>query len=222
MLKMLIVLLLALASAGAGATTIGSGAGQVGAGESFTVNFNGIVEGTVVGGLTSQITFTVDSISSNTVALTYSITNTSSSPITASRVSGFGFNSAPGLAPNGAVLTGVFTREYYNANVPQLGTFEFCGNNNPGNGGACAGGGSAGVTLGNTNGGTLTLTFSSAIAGGAELTDYFVRYQSIGGTGLGNSGVGVAAPPVPEPGAMAVFGLGALIVGAALRKRDRQ
>jgi hypothetical protein len=231
MRTVLAALLLTSTAAGAGAATIGSGAGQVGVGGSFTVYFNGIIEGAVQSGLTSEITFEVTSIdtSTNTIALDYSITNTSSDPVTFSRVSAFGFNSTPDLADNGAVITGVFWREHYDRNVPQLGTtFEFCGNNNIGN--SCSGGGFSGVTIGNTGGGTLTLTFGSSIAGGAELTDFFVRYQSIYGVTCGQgsdwrsrwtdcSGVGVSTPPIPEPAAMAVFGVGALIVGAALRKR---
>lgn len=217
------LLITTFAAVGANAATIGSGAGQVGVGGSFTVDFNGIVEGVTIGGLTSQITFGVTSIdtATNTIGLTYSITNNSSSPITASRVSAFGFNANPDLANNGAVITGLFTQEHYGRNVPQLGTFEFCGNNNGGN--SCAGGGSSGVTIGNTAGGGLTLTFGSSIAGGADLSDFFVRYQSIAGANCGqrecSSGVGVGTPPVPEPASMAVFGLGALLVGAALRKR---
>jgi len=232
MRAVLAALLLTLTTVGANAATIGSGAGQVGVGGSFTVNFNGIIEGAVQSGLTSEITFGVTSINTatRTIALTYSITNTSSNPVTFSRVSAFGFNSNPDLANNGATVTGVFWREHYDRNVPQLGTtFEFCANNNVGN--SCAGGGFSGVSIGHTAGGTLTLRFASSITGGADLTDFFVRYQSIYGVACGQgsdwhrtwnrdcSGVGVSTPPVPEPAAMVVFGLGTLIIGAALRRR---
>jgi hypothetical protein len=218
-------LILAVAG-GANAVTIGTGAGQVGVGGSFTLAFNGIVEGSVVAGLTSQMTFTVNSIdaTTNTIGLTYSITNTSADPITASRVSAFGFDSSPDIAS--ATVTGLFTEEHYNLNFPQLnaitssGIIEFCANNNGGN--SCGGGGSSGVLIGDTGGGTLQLRLASSISSGVDLTGFVVRYQSIAGTNLGNSGIGVSAPPIPEPSAMAVFGLGSLIVGAALRRSARR
>jgi hypothetical protein len=229
MRKLLLVALagIGLASSASG-VTIG-GATGVQETQSFTIDFNGIVEGSVVSGLTSQITFTVVDIDATTdrIVLNYSILNNSSSPITASRVSAFGFNADPNLSQSGTTVTGLFTQEHFNLNVPQLGVLEFCGNNNAGN--SCGGGGSSGVTKGNTGGGTLTLAFVSDIANGATLSDFFVRYQSINGatcrdrdgnlTTTGCSGVGVATPPIPEPTSAAVFGLGALIVGAALRRR---
>jgi hypothetical protein len=73
--------------------------------------------------------------------------------------------------------------------------------------------------MGESGGGTLTLRFVSSIADGAELTDFFVRYQSVWGSRYGTSGVGIATPPIPEPGAFALFGLGALLVGVSLRRR---
>lgn len=201
------------------AATIGSGAGQYDEGASFVLDFNGIVEGNVVGGLTSQMTFTVSDIdtTTNSIVLSYSITNNSSAPIDASRVSAFGFNANPNLLESSEV-TGIFTREHFDRTVPQLGTLEFCANENGGN--SCGGGNSAGVAIGQSGGGTLTLRFAGSIAGGAELTDFFVRYQSISGTGYGTSGVGIATPPIPEPGAVALFGLGALLIGLTLRRRS--
>lgn len=212
-------LAISLLGAQAGAATIGTGAGQYGEGSSFALSFNGLIEGHDVAGLSAQMTFTVADIdtSANTIVLNYSISNTSSAPIDYSRISAFGFNTDPNLLRSSDV-TGVFTREHYERNVPQLGTFEFCANQNLGY--SCGGGMGVGVRMGETGDGTLTLRFANSIADGAELTDFFVRYQSVWGSRYGTSGVGIATPPIPEPGAVALFGLGALLIGLTLRRRS--
>ncbi len=68
--------------------------------------------------------------------------------------------------------------------------------------GACSGGGSGGLTTGQTGTGTFTLNFSQPLSE-LTLSDFFVRYQSI--TGAGNvtsaSGAGTltssGVPPAP-------------------------
>ena len=64
-------------------------------GQSFGIFFNGLVENTLVAGLTSEAKFTISSITSKALTFMVNITNTSSAPITSSRVSILGFNVDP-------------------------------------------------------------------------------------------------------------------------------
>lgn len=183
-----------------------------------TADFNGR-DPAVIAGLTSQVTYTLSSIGNagKTWTFSYSVQNNSSSPVDTSRVSGFGFNTGPNVTS--ASATGVYTHRSLNGNVPILGNREVCitGNN-------CAGGGSAGVTKGNTGIGTFSLTFATAPTL-LKLSDLYVRYQSINTNRIqGGSAVGEASTPtagVPEPATWAMMIAGFGLVGASLRRRRR-
>lgn len=180
---------------------------------SGTINFNGIVNGAVQPGLTSSLSLTLNSIVNGVFTFGYSLTNTSSAPITASRVSGFGFNSTPNAQATGNSVTGTFSNVTLNGNVPQLGQFDICVSNVN-----CAGGASGGVLFGQTGTGTLTLNFGAGTTS-ITLDDFYVRYQSIVGATGGDSGSGSPIPPIPEPATwmMIVGGFGAL--GSIMRRR---
>ena len=99
--------------------------------------------------------------------------------------------------------------------------------------GACSGGGSGGLTTGQTGTGTFTLNFSQPLSE-LTLSDFFVRYQSI--TGAGNvtsaSGAGTltssggststssGGTSVPEPGMLGLFG--AALIGVGLMRSRRK
>ena len=205
-----------VASSAQAAVILSWSAADIGLGQ--TANFNGR-DPAVIAGLTSKVTYTLSSIGNagKTWVFSYSVKNNSSSPITASRVSGFGFNTNPDVVSSSA--TGVYTHTALNGNVPILGTHEVCitGNN-------CAGGASAGVTKGNTGVGTFSLTFATAPTL-LKLSDLYVRYQSINTYRTqGGSAVGEATPPtagVPEPATWAMMIAGFGLVGASLRRRRR-
>jgi hypothetical protein len=182
--------------------------------------FNGIVEGVTTPGLTASIQLTFTGFSGNDALFSYTLENTSSAPITGSRVSGFGFNveSAGFTLAGSQALTGPFD-QVDSGNVPQLGSRDFCltGNN-------CAGGGGAGVLLGDSANGTFSLRFAAPLAT-LDLRDFYVRYQSIEGSPDGTSGVGVQVRDpfggvIPEPATWAMMIAGFGLVGAALRRRD--
>lgn len=189
------------------------------AGQSFTIYFDGFGgdPAAVIPGLTSNIKFTVDSISGSTYTLSYLIDNTSGAPITGSRVSTMGFNVDPNF--QSASINGVFG-SVDSGQVPNFGKVEFCGTD----GGSCAGGGSGGVSINEIydmahSGGHFTLNFSAP--GDVTLSDFVVRYQSIAGAGRTTSAIGrqyTPPPAVPEPStwAMMLFGFGA--AGVAMRK----
>jgi hypothetical protein len=165
---------------------------------SFQVLFDGNVASTPVAGLTAAMVFNfVNATNGGTrYNFNYTLTNTSSGPITASRVSGFGFNVSPNVTA--AAATGVFDNAVLGGAFPNgVGTLDVCING----ANTCQGGASFGPTLGNSQVGSFSIDFAqaqSAITFGSIL----VRYQSIEGTRLGNSGTGAGTPvvtAVPEP-----------------------
>ncbi len=179
-------------------------------------DFNGIVGGSVLAGLTAHVDYTLQSVSGNDWTFGYSVENTSSAPVTASRVSIFGFDVTPDIS--GGSSTGVYDNFTADGNVPQIGFREACFSQVN-----CAGGAGAGALLGQTLFGTFTLTFASAQTD-LSLENLFVRYQSIDAPGInGGSGTGVPpGTPIPEPAtwAMMIIGFGA--IGTMLRSQRRR
>lgn len=170
-------------------------------GSSFDVFFDGNVNGTDVQGLSGQATFTLSSFSNDgtdtTALFNVSLTNTSSSPITGSRISSLGFDIDPNISS--ASSSGTFNIAVLNGSFPNgFGDIELCvkdggGSNN------CQGGGSGGVTLGNTGTFDIGLTWAGNVVTAFDLSNFGVRYQSINSPTLsGASGTGQGTP-VPEP-----------------------
>ncbi|WP_338466289.1 cistern family PEP-CTERM protein [Novosphingobium sp. ZN18A2] len=194
----------------ADAITLGSGD----IGSSFTLNYDGYSSGTTIDGLTGATTFTLTGISGNDYTFDYSVSNTSSDPVTASRLSGFAFNTDPNIT--GATSTGAFSYTTTGKNYPNgIGTVDVCFKD--ANTGSCSGGGSGGLDLGTTGTGSFTLSFSQPVSS-LTLSDFYVRYQSISGVpGISSaSGSGTitssssGGTPVPEPGMLTLFALGVL------------
>ncbi len=195
----------------------------------FTINYNGFDNPNGAGGtftgLSASTTFLLTGISGSAFTFNYSVDNTSSSPVTGSRVSIFGFNTSPDIL--GASATGEFDNVGTNGNVPNL-----TGPNNlrvcfaAGGGGNCAGGGGNGVSFADANSdGTFTLNFSPGTTS-FVLDQFYVRYQSLvtsepnngSATGLGT----VAVVAVPEPATWALMMLGIGFVGGAMRLAKRR
>ena len=194
-------------------------------GQSFTLNYDGYSDGTTVSGLSSQTTFTLTGIQGNTYTFDYSVTNTTSSPLT-SRVSSFGFNTNPDIT--GASSTGAFSYAQVGSSYPNgIGAIDVCFKD--ASTGACSGGGSGGLTTGQTGTGTMALTFG-AIANEVTLGDFYVRYQSITGAGnvtsasgngtLTSTGGSTGGTPVPEPGMLGLLGGGLIALGLMRRRRS--
>jgi hypothetical protein len=222
--KLLAVAVLALLATSSNALTITATDVTVTAadvGQSFTVDYDGFVNGgSVINGLTSSAVMSVVAVSSTSITLSVAITNTSSSPITGSRVSVFGFDTNPNVVS--AAASGFFSGTVVKSGLQLpsgFGSIEMCVKNGQTNN--CSGGGGTGIAMGASGTTTLTLNFSSIGASGVTFSNFGVRYQSLSGAGNVTSAVGrgTPTPPIPEPTSMAVFGLGALIVGAALRGR---
>lgn len=206
--------LLALAAAPAHAVSF------VNVGDSATLNFDGVVAGNVVNGLSGAVTYTLASITGTSMIFNFSVLNSSQNPVTGSRISTFGFDADPNFTS--AAITGgnVFT-SVSSGNVPQFGPIEFCATA----GANCAGGGGQGVAAGGTASGQFALTFSSLPAA-LQLENFYVRYQSVTAPSLGltsNSGVGFVggASAVPEAATWSMMILGFGFVGAQMRRRKR-
>ena len=200
-------------------------------GQSFTNSYDGFGGATpgVITGLTTDVTYALTGISLSGLDWTfsYSIHNTSSSPITASRVSVIGFDVIPLFS--GASVTGIFNTVNSN-NIPNFGVVDACLLKTNGNGSQCAGGGGTGVTLGATGGGSFVLSFGSApvTPPGVQLNNLVVRYQSIAGAGPVTSAIGrpTGSDPngnplsvAPEPATWAMMILGFFGAGSLIRRR---
>lgn len=188
---------------------------------SFRVDFDGNVEGAAVTGLTSSILFGFlgASLDGLTYNFTYMLSNTSSGGVTASRVSGFAFNTTPDI--QSATVDGVFDNAFIGGKLPNgVKAVDICFNEAT----KCAGGAGGGVSLGHSAGGTFALKFDVApLSGSVSFDEFYVRYQSLDGPAIGgtDSGTGAGTPvlPVPEPATWGMMLLGFGIVGSALRRR---
>lgn len=192
-------------------------------GQSYTLNYNGFTEAGTISGLTASTTFTLTGINGNDYTFGYSLTNTTSDPVN-SRVSSFGFNTNPDIT--GASSTGAFAYTTLNSSYPnQIGAIDVCFKD--ASTGACAGGGSGGLTDGQTGTGTFTLSFAQPVSA-LTLSDFYVRYQSISGAGNISSASGAGTQTstgssggeVPEPGVVGLLGA-AMIATAVLRRRRK-
>lgn len=191
-------------------------------GTAYTLNYNGFSSGTTVTGLTGRTTFTLTGISGNNYTFSYSVTNTSSAPITDSRISSFAFNADPNIT--GATSTGAFSYTTLNSTYPNgIGEVDVCFKD--ASTGSCSGGGSGGLAQGQTGTGNFVLSFAQPIAS-LNLSDFYVRYQSIAGAGniTSASGTGTltssGGTSVPEPGMLGLLSL--TLIGAAVLRRRRQ
>jgi hypothetical protein len=153
------------------------------------------------------------------------LSNTSTSPITASRVAIMGFDTSPTIlstlpSPYENTVTGVYDEVEVSGNFPYgIGNVEFCFS-----GVNCAGSGSAGVTQGTTGNISATLYFDGNISS-LTFDDLYIKWQSVDcptcdpaiqGGSLGGSGT---TAPVPEPATLSLLGSG--FVTAWYRRRKR-
>lgn len=226
-LNLLAAISVAMSAAPALADTIPLDASKIG--ESYSFNYNGYSDGATINGLTSTATFKLTGIDGNSYAFDYSVTNTSSAPVTGSRLSGFAFNTDPDIAS--ATSTGAFSYTTLDSNYPNgIGTVGVCFKD--AQTGSCAGGANGGLAAGQTGTGTFSLNFLQPVSA-LSLSDFYVRYQSIEGvrgiTSASGSGsltststsTSTGGTPVPEPGVLGMFAGAAIGLAVVRRRRSR-
>lgn len=196
----------------------------------FTISFNGFVDqgGTIITGLTSELTLTLTSIGAGDVAgdtdwtFTYSLANTSGSPLTGAVVTAFGFDSSLPVDLSTSSVTGTYGI-ISDGQISQGSGFDvdICAKNGQDNN--CAGSpGNTGVAMGDPAGtGTLVLEVAS-LDSLLTLSDFTVRYQAITGPeGTPGSAIGQEVP-VPEPATWAMMLLGFGATGYSMRRTRRR
>lgn len=198
---------------------------------SFSISFDGNVEGQTVAGLSSEATFKFLGFSRTRAAteaqFEIALTNTSSGGIV-SRTSALGFNvDQPAIA---ATSSGLFSSSVLGGSLPnQFGSIDFCFTE----GNTCQGGSNGGVDnnpstkLAQTGTFTTTVAFNGYV-NQVALSNFGVRYQSVSGNQYKDaSGTGkMIVPPtsekraIPEPGTASALFLTALAMLHCRRKRQ--
>jgi len=204
-----------------------------GVGQQWTNYYNGIVDvsgvPTALAGLNAQVQFRVtglvydSGIGKTLLSMDIVVKNTTDSTIWQNAtVSGIGFNTDPNVARVGSGASGDYGFVALNQNLPTGAGFvvEVCvaGRLNK-----CNGPASNATQIGQVGAASVVLAFRGDITGQPITLDNFgIRYADLFSASLGVNGmpgIGVpVTPPIPEPASAAVFGIGALIVGAALRR----
>lgn len=229
----LAILALALFAAPALATTVA----VTGAGQSWSLYYNGIVDvngtPTVVQGLSAHVDFSVTGLTyvsaANVTLLTMDmvIANTSNSSIWQfAQVGGVAFDTDPNAIKMGSGASGAFGYVALNQLLPGSTGFgvEICAS---GYRNRCDGNYLYGVKIGSPGTATVQLAFAGDVTGRAiNLSAFAVRWSDLVSGQYGfmlpttGDGYGVpVTPPIPEPASAAVFGIGALLVAAAIRRK---
>lgn len=170
-------------------------------------------------GLTAEITFNFLGVENKSYKFSYTMTNTSSAPIDAARLTIFGFNTDPNVS-SVSVGAGDLFNVIASGNQPNgLANIDVCfKDTGPSNN--CTGA-SNGLAIGASTSGTFKLNFANLEAK-LMLSDFTVRYQGIDSKTLsivGGSASGTPVTAVPEPAAWAMMLAGFGLVGSAMRRR---
>jgi hypothetical protein len=229
-LKLAALSLLLLAAPALGASVTVTGVGQT-----FSLDYNGIVDvggvPTVMPGLSATVEYQITglyydaTINRTLLEMSVVVTNTTDSSIWQhATVSGIGFNTNPNVKRAGSGATGDYNYVALNTSLPTGAGFmvEVCVS---GRLNQCNGPASNATQIGQVGASSVQLAFYGNWTAPITLDNFGIRYADLFSTSLGVNGLpgmGVpVTPPIPEPASMAVFGLGALVIGAALRrKRD--
>jgi hypothetical protein len=227
----LAVLALALFAAPAFAAPVSVQVTQIG--QSWSLDYNGIMDvngvPTVLSGLTTTIKYTVvdlfydSTLDATGLVLSLDIINTSDPTIwTRGAVSGVGFDTDPNVIRAYSWASGYYNRLAYNTTLPTGAGFrvEVCLSTRRS---SCTGPWTGSNGIGTTQYALVGLAFRGDLTGtGVTLDNFGIRYADLQSAFHGvqaGLGLGVPVAPIPEPASIAAFGLGALLMGVSLRRR---
>ena len=228
----LAILALALFAAPAFATSV-----QVnGVGDHWTLDYNGIVDvngvPTTMPGLSARVGYSVTGL---TYDATYGITllsmdiqiknNSDASIWQYTSVAGVAFDTNPNVIRLGSGAAGALGFVALNQTLPTglgfkvevcvSGRRNQCDTLNP-----------FGVATGSTGVASVVLAFRGNLVGQPiDFTNFGIRWSDLSSSQFGivpttGNGLGLpTAPPIPEPASAVVFGIGALLVAAAIRRK---
>ena len=198
-------------------------------GDAASIEYNGMIDGEEQPGLSARTDLLFASASEDENALYFDIEleNTSDDDIwDRSRLSGFGFTADPAVdkvaisgGPDASDWTATEDKQ-----LPGLFDVDIClASSESGN--VCGTGG-GGLEIDESAAFTLKMTFDSdnGAPDALDLTEFGVRWQSLDSEHLelkGESGVGTPTTQVPEPGMLALLGVGLVAVGLASFRRRR-
>ncbi|HEU4430353.1 MAG TPA: cistern family PEP-CTERM protein [Myxococcota bacterium] len=207
-----------------------------GIGDVWSLEFDGSLDvdgtATVMEGLAASVQYRVvdefydASIDRTFLGVDITIVNQSDGAIwEQASVTGIGFNTDPDVKRMGSGVSGDYDYLVLDAPLPTSDGFrvELCV---AGWSGGCSGPQGSGTEIGETGTASVYLAFAGDLTDSPiEFSNFGVRYSWVRDDERGirsGQGLGVPrTPPVPEPASAAVFAVGALIVGAALRRRMR-
>jgi hypothetical protein len=224
-----------LALALVAAPAFGASVTVTGVGQSWALDYNGIVDvggvPTVMPGLSARVGYKVTALyydaSVNRTILNMDITvkNTTDGNVWQhSTVSGIGFNTNPNVMKAGSSSTGDYGFIALNRSLPTGAGFlvEVCVS---GRVNACNGPASNATQIGQIGHASVQLSFSGHVNGPITIDNFGIRYADLFSSQLGVNGMpgmGVpVTPPIPEPASAALFGLGAAAIAGSLRMRKR-
>jgi len=207
-----------------------------GVGDVWSVEYDGRLDvggvSTVMDGLAAGVQYRVfdeyynAAINRTFVGIDITIINRTDAAIwEQASVTGIGFNTDPDVKRWGSSVTGDYDYLVLGAPLPTSDGFrvELCVARWSG---ACSGPQGSGTEIGETGHARVYLAFAGNLTNSAiEFSNFGIRYSWVRDDQRGiiyGQGLGVPrTPPVPEPASAAVFAVGALMVGAALRRRVR-
>ncbi|MBM4384894.1 MAG: cistern family PEP-CTERM protein [Deltaproteobacteria bacterium] len=231
----LLVLSLALFAAPALAAPVSVQVDHIG--QSWSLDYNGIMDvngvPTVLSGLTATIDFQVvdffydASSDASGLVIALDVYNTTDPTIwQRGAVSGIGFDTDPNVIRSWSSVSGYYNRLAFNTTLPTGAGFqvEICLSTKRS---SCTGPWAAGNQVGTNvvQSAVVFLAFQGDVTGtGVTLDNFGIRYADLQSAFHGvqaGLGLGVPVAPIPEPASIAAFGLGALLTGASLRRRMR-
>ena len=226
----LAVLALVLFAAPAFATPVQQ---VTGVGDHWVLDYNGLVDvngvATVMPGLSARVGFKVTGmyydagLNRTILEMDITVVNTSDASIWQhATVSGIGFDTNPNVKRVGSGSSGDYGFVALNKPLPTSAGFmvEVCVS---GRLNQCNGPASNATQIGQVGHADVSLAFFGNWTAPIDFSNFGIRYADLFSSQLGVNGfagIGLpVTPPIPEPASAAVFGIGALLVGAAIRRQ---